>query len=229
MTTDTVNDMNDPQSDDEQKKTDVSPQWLAVPDDDTTDTGWDANDADLLPAGAGGKSDEWEDESGGSIDIANLRINLSSQEADAESFPDLVAGKYRVAIFAVKVEASKSAKNPGKPMYNITFKVVDGQFKGAQMYDRQCLWAGAAYSYVMMIKALGYHVTEGDTPVVQPKDLQGKELIVRYGMGKANTVTNPDGSTTKYEARLQVRGYYAAGGVGATASTQASHADPLAP
>lgn len=193
-----------------------------------TQTGW-GDDADLLPPGAGGPArDEWDNEEE-EIDLSDLRINLSAQEAAAESFEDLVAGKYRVAIIAGKVERSKSAKNPGKPMYSLTYKVQDGKHKGAQMYDRLCLWSGAAYSYVMLVKALGYKVAEGSIPVVPIKDLIGRTFIVRYGMGKANTVKDPiTGEEKKYEARLQVKGYFADGassGVNATSFVP----DPLAP
>lgn len=127
--------------------------------DDLTDPdtqGW-GNDEDLLPDGAGGKSnDEWDPAEGeDSIDLSDLRVNLSQQEAEAESFPDLVAGKYRVAIFKIQVQRSKSAKNGGKPMYNVTYKVQDGQHKGAQIFgDYWCLWEGAMYTYVQAVKAI---------------------------------------------------------------------------
>jgi hypothetical protein len=173
--------------------------------------GW-GDDADLLPDGAGGPgNDEWDTNvEQEEIDFGDLRVNMSSQEAEAESFPDLVAGKYRVAIFKIAVKRSTSAKNPGKPMYNITYKVQDGQFKGAQIFgDYICLWEGALYSYSQLIKAIGFPVVSGSNRVKTPAELQGKTLIVRLGMGKANTVLDrATGETKTYDARLQVKGYF---------------------
>jgi len=178
---------------------------------DDAETGW-GDDADLLPDGAGGPSnDEWDNESGmEEIDLSDLRVNLSAQEAEAESFPDLVVGKYRVAIFKIQVQRSKSEKNFGKPMYNVTYKVQDGQHKGAQIFgDYWCLWEGAMYTYVQAVKALGYPVAQGSVKIVPPRELQGKTLIVKLGMGKSNTVVDKvSGETKTYEARLQVKGYF---------------------
>jgi hypothetical protein len=175
------------------------------------DNGWGSDEA-LLPDGAGGPArDEWDTESAQEeIDLSELRVNMSSQEAEAESFPDLVPGKYRVAIFKVAVQRSKSDKNPGKPLYNVTYKVQDGQYKGAQIFgDYICLWEGALYSYSQLIKALGFPVSTGNNKVKTPAELIGKTLIVRLGMGKSNTsIDKITGETKTYDARMQVKGYF---------------------
>jgi hypothetical protein len=190
------------------------------------ETGW-GDDADLLPDGAGGPgNDEWDDEA--QIDLSDLRINLSAQEAQAESFDDMPAGKYVVAITDGKVERSKSKKNPGKPMYNLTYTVQDGKFTRAKVFDRLCLWEGAAYSYSMLVKALGFNVNTGSNRVIPLTELIGKTMTIRWGKGKANTVQNDDGTTTTYEARMQVKGYFPAPS-GTDRQNAAQAADPLAP
>lgn len=229
MTTDTVDDMNDPQSNDIQEKDEMTVPAATFQEPtvtETVETGW-GEDADLLPAGAGGPAnDEW-DEGEAQIDLGDLRINLSKEEAAAESFDDMPAGKYVVAITAGKVEFSKSAKNPGKPMYNLTYTVQEGKFTRAKVFDRICLWEGAAYSYSMLMKALGYNVASG-MRVPKIEELIGKSFLMRWGMGKSNTTKDPHtGETRTYEARMQVRGYFPA--PSGTDRQNAAQNDPLAP
>jgi hypothetical protein len=215
MTTDTVDDMNDPQSNAIQENDEMTVPAATFQEPTVTytvadDTDW-GDEADLLPDGAGGPgNDERDTEGPEEIDLSDLRVNLSKQEAEAESFPDLVAGKYRVAIFKIQVQRSKSSKNAGKPMYNVTYKVQDGQHKGAQIFgDYWCLWEGAMYTYVQAVKALGYPVSSGSLRIIPAAELTGKTLIVRLGMGKSNTVLDPvTGESKTYDARLQVKGYF---------------------
>jgi hypothetical protein len=191
-----------------------------------TEPGW-GDDASLLPDGAGGPAnDEW-DEGEAQIDLGDLRINLSKEEIAAESFDDMPVGKYVVAITAGKVELSKSAKNPGKPMYNLTYTVQEGKFTRAKVFDRLCLWQGAAYSYTMLMKALGINVSSG-MQVPKIEQLIGRKFVMRWGMGKSNTVVDPNtGEKHTYEARMQVKGYFPA--PNSLDRQNATQNDPLAP
>jgi hypothetical protein len=201
-------------------------QEPAVTDTDT-DTGW-GDDASLLPDGAGGPANDVWDEGEAQIDLGDLRINLSKEELAAESFDDMPVGKYVVAITAGKVELSKSAKNPGKPMYNLTYTVQEGKFARAKVFDRLCLWQGAAYSFTMLMKALGIPVSNG-MGVPKIEQLIGRKFVMRWGMGKANTVRDPNtGEERKYEARMQVKGYFTAPN-SLDQQNAALQNDPLAP
>lgn len=197
-----------------------------------TQTGW-GDDADLMPAGAGGPArDEWENEEE-EFNLDDLRVNMSKQEADAASFEDFVPGKYVVSIFKVEVQRSKSEKNFGKPMYNITYKVQVGKYTGAQIFgDYICLWDGALYSYSQLVKALGVSVTTGSNRVLKPQELQGKILTVRLGLGKKQTVIDKvTGEEKVYEPRMQVKGYFPAPSNLdlQNSAIAAVAADPLAP
>jgi hypothetical protein len=196
-TTDTVNDMLDPQSNDLQG-------------------------ADLTPDG-----DEWatDDDTDQEIDVSDLRVNFSKDEAEAETFDELPVGKYPTIITGCKVVRSTSAKNPGKPYYKLEFTVQPpNRYARAKAWGNVMLWEGALYSLSQLMKALGYDV-EGNMRVPQPDDLIGQQVIIKMGMGKENKVEK-NGETVTYPARVEVKGYLSYGGMKVTSGAARDELEP---
>lgn len=136
-------------------------------------------------------TDTWtDDELGASIDSwdgsdEGFTVNISEKEASAEAFENeiLPAGWYHVAVTEVTLEESKSAKNPGKPMFNVQLTVQGGDFNGRKMYDRWCLWTGALYSVSMAMKAVGLNVNEGELRIPPARWWLGKEMLLQIKLG----------------------------------------------
>lgn len=174
---------------------------------------------DLSPIG-GAPTDTWTDESG-TPDISNLRVNFSDEEAAAKSLEPFAPGKYKVKVTNVKVKASKSEKNLGKPYYSLEYTVQDGQgpASGRKVFDNVMLFEGALYSLSQLMKALGYNVSSGGMQVPSGEALLGAEFVARIVITPARTV----GGTT-YDPRNEVKGYFPIG-----AGASGAKADDLAP
>jgi hypothetical protein len=215
MTTDTVEDMNDPRDARDEINADAyndelsasavadTPAW-AVDGDAMDDL---VSEQDLSPGGSWlSDGSDGEEE----FDLTTLRVNFSQAEAEAESLPDLPAGRYLVAITEVKIKRSTSVKNPGKPYYNLTYTIQEGKYKNRKLYDNVMLFDGALYSYTQLAKALGNSVTAGNSNVLQPQDLMGSIFVAKVVMSPAKG---------EYAARNEVKGYFPAKiGVGSTSA-----------
>ena len=114
--------------------------------------------------------------------MARLSFSLTDNEATSgDSFEPLPEGWYNVVIDSVEEQESKSAKNKGKPMYVIDYKVQGGDFDGRTKREWSCLWAGALFTQVSLQKAIGRPetVANGNLDVLEPDDLVGKELKIK--------------------------------------------------
>jgi|SRR5689334_9101919 len=129
-------------------------------------------DEDLLPEGTSFEPDEDDD-----FDINNLRVNFSEKEAQSEArdFDPLPSGKYHVSITEVTVERSQSKKNPGKPYYAFQVTVQEGKYENRKLYGNCMLWAGAGYTLVQIMKAMGKPLN-GNVPT--PDELEGYHFVV---------------------------------------------------
>lgn len=130
-----------------------------------------------------------------------LSINVSKKAAESRSFEDLPQGWYHVIIGEVELRFSSSEKNPGKPMYGFEFEVTDDprnpsnedgspKFAGRRLWTNACLWEGAEFTIVNILRALGHEVTPGDlripdvTEDSERDELVGQYLMVRNGVSK---------------------------------------------
>lgn len=142
--------------------------------------------------------------------MANDRIVLSLTEDDLKerTFGPAAPGWYPVEIDEVDVKvAGPNSKNPGKPMYGITYVSTDKDLHSGKFFgDNICLWQGAHYSLVGITKALG--ITSGPGELIVPTDdeLLGKELEVRVIIEKYKKKDGSDGE------KNVVKGYRALGG-----------------
>jgi hypothetical protein len=130
---------------------------------------------ELMPDGAG----DFEELAEGDVDIANLTVDFSSQEADSEAriYETLPTGAYHVKVTEVSIKQSTSEKNRGKPYYAFTMVIQDGKYANRKVWTNVMLWAGAGYTLAQLIKAMGRPVGPG-TKVPTPDEIIGYDFII---------------------------------------------------
>jgi len=161
-----------------------------------------------------------------------IKVNVSEQESTSgdRSFDSLPIGRYHVAITAVDLLESESENNYGKPMLNFEFTIQDTpgtwqKFANRKDWINACLWDGALYTIVGILKALpsqkgkknayednmkptnktddeGKPVYELDIPT-EPEYYEGQELIIRRGKNKKQVEKFPD----MPERHVEIRGF----------------------
>jgi hypothetical protein len=159
----------------------------------------------LFPSEAGATEDWGDDE----FDPDKIRLNLAPEVAESESvdYTPIPGGKYAVEITKCVPEHPKTGENRDKWMYNLTYTIIEGKYKGRLLFDRVMLWEKAAYSLVQLQKALGMPITK---PLIVPKqvDLLDRKFIARVVIVGARKVTDENGDEKTYEARNEVKGYF---------------------
>lgn len=132
-----------------------------------------------------------------------LNINVSDKAAqERKPFEDLPEGWYRVRISDVELRESQSEKNSGKPMYNFEFTVTEdtevnptnadgaSEFADRRVWVNACLWEGAEFTIVNIMRALGYEIQPGALAVpdiTNDEEIDaflGRELDIKYGVTK---------------------------------------------
>lgn len=142
---------------------------------------------------------------------AALYVDFSSEEASAEGreYTPLPTGSYKCIIEDVQLTESKSVKNPGKPMYNIRFNVIEdhknGEFVGQKIFGTFCLWSGALYSMTMLMKSTGFAVNQGRMRIPTAEQLMGKEVVVSGVL--AGPRKDKEDPTKEYAARFEAKGF----------------------
>jgi hypothetical protein len=149
-------------------------------------------------------------------DFPELHVNFTDEEAASKALEALPTGKYKVTITKCELKKSQSAKNNGKPMYAMTFKVFDGPYAKRQIWSYIMLWDGALYSLNQLMNATGFSTRSGQIRVPRPSELIGKQLTVR-----GIKVPPKDG----YDEKFEVKGYKALEG----ATSVAAGSDDLDP
>lgn len=139
-----------------------------------------------------------EDDFDNEDDVPELHVNFTDEEAASKALEALPTGKYNVTITKCELKRSQSAKNSGKPMYAMTFKVFEGQYAKRQIWSYVMLWDGALYSLNQLMNACGFSTTAGQIRVPKPAELIGKQLTVR-----GIKVPPKDG----YDEKFEVKGY----------------------
>jgi hypothetical protein len=131
---------------------------------------------DLLPDGA---DNTFEEGDGTEIDLSNLTIDFSSQEAASEAriWETLPTGAYHVKVTDVAIKQATSEKNRGKPYYALTLTVQDGKYIGKKLWSNVMLWSGAGYTLAQIMKAMNRPVGAG-VKVPLPQELLGYDFIV---------------------------------------------------
>jgi len=132
-----------------------------------------------------------------------IQVNVSKKESEAGNLVMLPRGWYKVTISDVALKESKSEKNNGKPMYAMEFTVNEpAEFEGRKVFTNACLWDGALYTIIAILKGLGYEVDEGELEIPEGDDLIGGELMARI------TITPPRKVGDKeYDERNDIKSF----------------------
>lgn len=109
--------------------------------------------------------------------MARITINIDAE--DAASSELIPTGVYDAVVDEVVEQASKSAENAGKPMYRTVFKIEGGDYAGRKATSYICLWQGAHFSLLQLLKAIGTEVKPGTLTVPSPKELTGKKVAIK--------------------------------------------------
>jgi hypothetical protein len=135
------------------------------------------DNVELLP-------EDTDNNAGGTLDDAdfnNLRVNFSDQEKESKAldFAPLPPGKYKATIFEVKNErCGPDSKNPGKPMWNIQFRINEGQYENRRVFTRAMLFEGALFTTSQLLKATG-HPDAIETGNIPPgHTLVGEDVVI---------------------------------------------------
>lgn len=139
---------------------------------------------------------------------ARLSFNLSDTEATTgDSFEPLPEGWYDAVIDEVEEAESKSAKNLGKPMYVVDYKIEGGDFDGRTKREWACLWEGALFTIVSLQKAIGRPetVSDGKLEVMSADELVGKRLKLRIKHKEETYVDKEGQSVTATRDNIQSR------------------------
>ena len=133
-----------------------------------------------------------------------LKVNFTNEEASSKVRDVPPSGEYLVNITDGKLKEVKPGKpNVGKPFWQLTMVIQDGQYAGASLLSSIMLFDGALYTFAQLMRALGYDVTSGDFVVPPLQELLGKSVVVK-GFKKPAT-TLPDG--TELSERFEVKGF----------------------
>jgi hypothetical protein len=135
------------------------------------------NNVELLPEdtdpNAGGTLDD--------ADFGSIRVNFSDKEKESKAldFSPLPAGRYPAVVFEVKNErCGPDSKNPGKPMWNIQFRITEGQYENRRVFTRAMLFEGALFTTSQLLKATG-HPQALETGEIPPgHTLVGSEVVI---------------------------------------------------
>lgn len=143
-----------------------------------------------------------------------IKVNMTTKEGSSAALDPLPAGKYLVAVTDGSLKQSSSAKNPGKPFYNLELTVQEGTYEGRKIFTNVMCFEGALYSIAQMLKALGVEVTVvGDNASFQVPDHEENEIpeldffmgqifVVKLSVEKERTV---EGKT--YSERNEVKSW----------------------
>jgi hypothetical protein len=141
-----------------------------------------------------------------------IRVNVSEQENNAGAREPLPTGKFHVAVTSVELTDSQSDDNYGKPMlaFELTVQDTPGewqQFAGRKDFTNACLWEGALYTIIMILKAMGTYEdckdSNGGLDIpTEPEYYLGQQFITRRGVDQKQKKKFPD----MPERHVQIRG-----------------------
>lgn len=142
-----------------------------------------------------------------------LNINVSDKAAEKRKpFEDLPQGWFVVQITDVELRESQSEKNSGKPMYNFEFTVTDDErnpqdengaskYSGRRLWTNACLWEGAEFTIVNILRALGHDVLPGNLAVPDVTNPQERDALFGQFLQIRNGVTRKERAAARKEKR----------------------------
>jgi hypothetical protein len=135
-----------------------------------------------------------------------LKVTVSDQEASSGDREGLPVGKYHCAITDVRLDSPSSGDNIGKPMLVFDFTVQDSElhqpaklneFKDRHIFTNACIWEGALYTIVGILKAMGKYEecldANGELDVQDDPDYYiGEQMFVRRATNNKQRQKFPD-------------------------------------
>jgi hypothetical protein len=160
----------------------------------------------------------------------SVKVNVSDREDTAGDYQPLPSGKFHCVITDVDKRESQSEANPGKPMLYFTMTVQDGPYAEKTMGVNACLWTGALYTIVNLLKAIGVYDDckdkNGDLDIPDaPEFYLGRDIEVRRGVNKKTKEKNPEDDPSSW---IEVRGFakYEREGASGSAPSKSSNLLP---
>jgi hypothetical protein len=137
-----------------------------------------------------------------------IKVNVSDKESKSGEWVPLPSGRYHVVITDVEQAPSQSANNFGKPLFKFRATVQDGQYADKVMTWTACLWNGALYTIIGVLKAIGEYENcmKGGTLSIPdaPEFYITRHLIARRGVNKKAKEENPEDDPINW---VEVRGF----------------------
>lgn len=142
-----------------------------------------------------------------------IQINVSDKAAEVrKSFEPLPVGWYVVQISDVTLRFSTSAANPGKPMYGFEFTVTDdprnpqnadgaSEYLDRRLWTNACLWEGAEFTIVNILRALGHDVQPGNLAVPDVTNPKERDALFGQFLQIRNGVTRKERAAARKEKR----------------------------
>jgi hypothetical protein len=131
-----------------------------------------------------------------------LYVDLSEKESVVKDFTPVPRGAYHVVCTDGELRESKSDKNKGKPYYALEFTIQDGPHENRKVWTNAMCFAGALFTMVQLVEAMGGEVPKGGGKFRIPAidELIGKHFIARVSI-------KPE--TDEYDAKNEIRGFKA--------------------
>lgn len=151
------------------------------------------------------------DNSADDVDVSNLRVNFSDEEAasEARDFEPIPGGKYAVKITDYEIRKSTSEKNFGKPYWALTLTVQDGKYEGRKLWTNVMLFNGALYSLSQLLKAIGREDALKSGQIPSGDELLGKDVVVVVAKQRDTYKEEQYGDGEKY-FKNEVKGFKSA-------------------
>jgi hypothetical protein len=146
-----------------------------------------------------------------------FKVVVSEKEASSKVLEPVPSGWYIANITDVEMKEVQNPPKPGKKdnrgeaFYAMELVIESPeQYEGRKLWTNVMLFAGALYSAVQLVGAVGGEVpeSEGELIIPDPDELLGKTVAVKVSVqGKRTVVIN--GETKEFEARNDIKGFKA--------------------
>ena len=82
------------------------------------------------------KSNKWK-KFNDSVDLKGLQEDVKNADANGGDFPEVPAGTYEVELASLEI---KGTKKDGKPMVAMSFKILEGEYKGQRLFENKVIY-----------------------------------------------------------------------------------------
>jgi hypothetical protein len=144
-----------------------------------------------------------------------LKLVVSQEEASSKVLEPVPSGWYIANITDVEMKEVQNPPKPGKkdnrgePFYSMELTIESPEkYEGRKVWTNVMLFAGALYSAVQLVGAIGGEVPEGEgeLEIPDPEELLGKQVAIKVAVqGERTAIVNGEKKT--FEPRNDVKGF----------------------